>query len=83
LYREMMGDADKATQLAMLWVLSLADGRHSLLDIAERSGIAFPLIRDTVGVLANCEILKAVESQPVCRPAATSQEQAPEPESAA
>jgi aminopeptidase-like protein len=83
LYREMMGDADKATQLAMLWVLSLADGRHSLLDIAERSGIAFPLIRDTVGVLANCEILKAVETQPVCRPAATSQEQAPEPESAA
>ena len=28
-------------ELAMLWVLNLSDGRHSLLDIAERSGYAF------------------------------------------
>ena len=28
-------------QLATLWVLNLSDGSHSLLDIAERSGIAF------------------------------------------
>ncbi|MEZ5857064.1 MAG: DUF4910 domain-containing protein [Hyphomicrobiaceae bacterium] len=33
-------------RLALLWVLNLADGRHSLIDIAERSGIAFPALRD-------------------------------------
>ena len=27
--------------MALLWVLNLADGRHSLLDIAERSGLRF------------------------------------------
>ena len=25
----------------MLWVLNLSDGRHSLLEIAERSGLSF------------------------------------------
>ncbi len=28
-------------EMAMLWVLNLADGEHSLLDIAERSGLPF------------------------------------------
>ena len=28
-------------ELALLWVLNLSDGRHSLLDIAERSGLEF------------------------------------------
>ncbi len=31
-------------RLALLWTLNLADGRHSLFDIAERSGVAFPAI---------------------------------------
>jgi aminopeptidase-like protein len=31
-------------ELALLWVLNYSDGRHSLLDIAERAGIGFPLI---------------------------------------
>jgi aminopeptidase-like protein len=56
-YREM-GDADQIKQLAMLWVLSLADGRHSLLDIAERSGVEFELIRSVTDLLANCGILE-------------------------
>jgi aminopeptidase-like protein len=29
---------------AMLWVLNLSDGEHSLLDIAERSGLKFSLL---------------------------------------
>jgi aminopeptidase-like protein len=32
------------SQMAMLWVLNLADGRHSLLDVAERAGLAFELV---------------------------------------
>jgi aminopeptidase-like protein len=37
--------------LAMLWILNLSDGVHSLLDIAERAGISFDLIRDTALLL--------------------------------
>ncbi len=58
-YREM-GDADQTKQLAMLWVLSLSDGRHSLLDISERSGVDFQLIRWGADVLADCGVLKEI-----------------------
>jgi aminopeptidase-like protein len=38
LYREVAGQAhSKADELALLWLLSYADGAHSLLDIAEKS----------------------------------------------
>jgi aminopeptidase-like protein len=45
-------------QLAMLWVLNLSDGRHTLLDIAERSGIGFRSIRTAANVLLRFELLK-------------------------
>ena len=32
-------------EMAMLWVLNLSDGRHSLLDIAERAGLRFETVR--------------------------------------
>lgn len=32
---------DKSVEMAILWVLNLSDGSHSLLDIAERSGLDF------------------------------------------
>jgi aminopeptidase-like protein len=35
----------KAVQEALLWVLSFADGLHSLLDIAERSRLPFETVR--------------------------------------
>jgi aminopeptidase-like protein len=35
----------------MLWVLNLSDGNHSLLDIAERSGIGFESIQKAAEVL--------------------------------
>jgi aminopeptidase-like protein len=38
-------------QLAILWVLNLSDGNHSLLDIAERSDMSFEEIRKAAGVL--------------------------------
>jgi aminopeptidase-like protein len=61
-YREM-GDAHQAKQLAMLWVLSMSDGRHSLLDVAERSSLDFDLVRDAALVLTNCGVLKEAEEQ--------------------
>ena len=39
------GDDDRASEAALLWVLNLSDGAHSLLDIAERSRLAFDIIR--------------------------------------
>ncbi len=45
LYRLIGGHADAETrELAMLWVMNLSDGLHSLLDIAERSGLKFDAI---------------------------------------
>jgi aminopeptidase-like protein len=47
-------------RMASLWVLNLSDGRHSLLDIAERSGLTFEAVRDAAtrlsgaGLLAGC-----------------------------
>ncbi|MFB9523274.1 DUF4910 domain-containing protein [Streptomyces cremeus] len=50
LYDPLGGRSDaKEAQLAMLWVLSMSDGTHSLLDVAERSGLPF----DTVGAAAD------------------------------
>jgi aminopeptidase-like protein len=59
-YHEM-GDADQTKQLAMLWVLSLSDGRNSLLAISERSGIDFGMVRDAADTLAKCGILRSTE----------------------
>ncbi len=46
LYRKMGGFQDiPERQWAMLWLLNLATGEHSLLDIAERSRLDFSLLR--------------------------------------
>ena len=44
LYRGLGGPDPGVEQLALLWVLNQCDGRHSLLDIAERSGLPFAQI---------------------------------------
>jgi aminopeptidase-like protein len=43
LYRGLGGGSSE--EMAILWVLSLSDGTHSLLDIADRSGLDFGDIR--------------------------------------
>ncbi len=45
---------------ARLWVLNQSDGRHSLLDIAERSGLAFTAIREAATALAGAGLLAPV-----------------------
>jgi aminopeptidase-like protein len=45
---------------ARLWVLNLSDGSHSLLDIAERSGMAFPLIKEAAIVLVRAGLLSLI-----------------------
>ena len=48
-------------EMAMLWVLNMSDGQHSLLDIAEKSGMAFSLIHLTAGALAEHGLLIEVK----------------------
>ena len=57
IYREM-GDADQDLQLAMLWVLNLSDGEHSLLDICARSGLSFSTIREAADLLLRNQLLE-------------------------
>ncbi len=52
----------KVRELAMLWVLNLSDGKHSLLDIAEKSGMAFNTIESAARDLRESGLLKEIES---------------------
>ena len=50
----------KTTEMAILWVLNLSDGSYSLLDIAERSGMAFRDIHTAAMLLQQAELLEAI-----------------------
>ncbi|WP_236789697.1 DUF4910 domain-containing protein [Amycolatopsis sp. GM8] len=59
LYDSLGGRSDaKDAQLAMLWVLNLSDGEHSLLDVAERSGLPFDSVVAAASALHDAELLK-------------------------
>lgn len=59
LYRAIGGEADaKTNELALLWVLNQSDGNHSLLDIAERSGLDFALVRWAADALREHDLLE-------------------------
>jgi aminopeptidase-like protein len=49
-------------QMALLWVLNLADGRHSLLDVAERAAIPFATIRAAADALVAAELLDPIST---------------------
>lgn len=49
LYRAMGGPG--SSEMAMLWVLNQSDGRHTLLDIAERASLPFAQVRAAADVL--------------------------------
>jgi aminopeptidase-like protein len=62
LYATMSGQREASfDQMAMLWVLNLADGRHSLLDIAERAGVPFARIRAAADALVAAELLEPIQ----------------------
>jgi len=61
LYRSVGGFSDAgAIEMALLWVLNLSDGSHSLLDIAEGSGCSFPTIRHAAELLEEHALLRKV-----------------------
>ena len=61
LYRAIGGESEGAKrEMAMLWVLNFSDGTHSLLDIAERSGLEFEAIDKAAESLEEHGLLKKV-----------------------
>ena len=60
LYRSTGGRAETDVgELALLWVLNLSDGHHSLLDIAERSRYPFAAIKHAADLLVRHGLLTA------------------------
>ncbi|MET8994961.1 DUF4910 domain-containing protein [Amycolatopsis sp. NPDC004169] len=59
LYDSLGGRSDaKQAQMAMLWVLNLSDGEHSLLDIAERAGLPFDIVDVAARALHDAGLVK-------------------------
>ena len=57
LYPSMGGKQAQVEQMSLLWVLNLSDGEHSLLDIAERSGLHFGVIKQAAAALIEHDLL--------------------------
>jgi aminopeptidase-like protein len=60
LYRSTGGESITDEIHARLWVLNLSDGEHSLLDIAERSGLPFQAVLDASELLVQSDLLSVV-----------------------
>ncbi len=61
LYRATGGQKNSGlNQMAILWVLNQSDGSSTLLDIAQRSGIAFDEIKQAADALLRCNLLTEV-----------------------
>jgi aminopeptidase-like protein len=58
LYRAMGGEPDLAElELALLWVLTLADGAHTLIDVAERAELPFAVVQRAAAHLEAHDLL--------------------------
>jgi aminopeptidase-like protein len=60
LYRHIGGTKSDQMEEALLWVLNFSDGKHSLLDIAERSGLDFMKLADVAQLLLKHDLIKTV-----------------------
>ena len=61
LYRNMGGTSGSKFEESLLWVLNLSDGAHSLLDIAERSGLGFNELDQADKALLKCDLLRRID----------------------
>lgn len=61
LYSAVGGTSAKQLEMALLWVLNLSDGRSSLLDIAERSGLRFDMINHAADLLLRHQLLAVIQ----------------------
>jgi aminopeptidase-like protein len=63
LYRAVGGTNLPNLQFAMLWVLNLSDGRHTMFDIARRAGLAFDVVRAAADLLLDHGLLEEVQTE--------------------
>jgi aminopeptidase-like protein len=56
LYRSIGGGESR--ERALLWVLNLSDGGHTLLDVADRSGLSYREVRDAALALLDVGLLE-------------------------
>jgi aminopeptidase-like protein len=64
LYQTIGGQTDRKTQeMSLLWVLNLSDGHHSLLDIADHSGLNFTTIKCATHALLECNLLQETQTK--------------------
>lgn len=61
LYRAMGGTNGNRFEESLLWVLNFSDGMHSLLDIAERSGLDFNVLDQAAKALLKCDLLRRLD----------------------
>ncbi len=58
LYRSIAGGS--SNEAALLWVLNLSDGQHSLLDISDQSGLPYARLREAAEALLEHDLLVEV-----------------------
>jgi aminopeptidase-like protein len=61
IYRKIGGPIPQQHLMHLLWVLNYSDGKHSLLDIAEKSKFAFSDVRKAADLLLEHELLIPAE----------------------
>jgi aminopeptidase-like protein len=68
LYRAVGGHAEEqVNELALLWVLNLSDGEHTLLEIAEQSKLSFDTIKKAADALLTHGLLKEKPEWPLMK----------------
>jgi aminopeptidase-like protein len=60
LYRTSGGESIDDAIHARLWVLNFSDGKHSLLEIAQRSGLPFATLREAADMLQSAGLLEPI-----------------------
>jgi aminopeptidase-like protein len=63
LYRAIAGqkEAGGASQQDLLWLLNLADGKHSLLDMAERAGVPFARLEHAANLALRADLVQELK----------------------
>jgi aminopeptidase-like protein len=64
LYRSFGGRAEQgALESALLWVMNQADGQHTMLDVADRAGLPFGVVREAARALEGAALLRCEPPQ--------------------
>ena len=61
LYRNTGGQSPEGFEMALLWVLNLSDGHHTLLEIAERAKLPFAVIRRAAIALCDAQLARPLD----------------------